>query len=576
MVLAFYYAWYNPSSFGPGITPFQPPAPYSSGDGGTIQRHVSEAQGAGIDGFVQSWYGPNEPYTNGNFSTLLNIAAASGFKAAVDFEPAAFYNSHEERANGIRSLLETHANHPAYLRMDGKPVIFFWANWLYSVEDWVTIRSLADPNNSSIWIAEGGNADYLAIFDGLHLYNIAWSANPAGTAATWSAQTRAAAANYGMYKYWVATAMPGFDDRLVGRGDNSIYRDRAGGAFYQSSFAGAAASNPDLLIITSYNEWREGSNIEPSIEFGNLYLDLTAQMAAVYKAGGVPAPPGVPPPNDPPPPEEPQATVTAGPSPTPLPPTAPPATATPIATPTAQPDGSIVYQAQPGDSIYGIAALFNKTYDEILRLNGFNADTVIQIGDPVIIGYATTLAEGVVLVEKPDWTDPNVREDGAVLYRIKAGDTPIGIAYQHNLTLDEFYQLNDFTENSILQPGQEVVVGWRIVPQSIGGSTDLPQPTGEPTAPPPTPTPTTTPIVVLASPPAPPTVAPTFAAAGKGVAEVAVAQPTNPAGAQATPLPVDPAPAETDTIFLALVVAGAVLLFVGAGVGVMVLAVRRG
>lgn len=514
LVLAFYYAWYDPGSFGAGKTAFQPEQPYSSNDSAAIQRHVSQARSAGIDGFVQSWYGPNEPRTNGNFAALLDIASASGFQAAVDFEPGTFFNNNDERASALSTLLSTHATHPAYLRVDGKPVIFFWANWMYSVEDWAYIRSIADPGHNSIWIAEGSNTAYLAVFDGLHLYNIAWAANPAGIASRWAGETRAAAASQGTHKYWVATAMPGFDDRHLGRGEQTIYRDRAGGAYFQSSFADAAASSPDMLIITSFNEWAEGSNIEPSVEFGSFYLDLAGQLISAYKSGSVPAPAPLPPPQatSGPTAGAAQAQTTAE---APLATAAPPTGVEPFPSPTARADGSIVYEVAAGDTLSSIAVRYDIPLADLYALNRLDETSLLTIGQEIIIGYTNDATR----VAAAPYVPPNatLRDDGAYVYAVVAGDSLIAIAASYDLTLPEILDLNEgLTADSLLTLGQEIVVGHRPQPQSAGGSTDMPPGLASPTSPPPTPTsalptPTaTTEATEMAGAPAEATAAPTL------------------------------------------------------------------
>jgi hypothetical protein len=62
-------------------------------------------------------------------------------------------------------------------------------------------------------------------------------------------------------------------------------RGRADGAYYQATWDGALASNPSwAVIVTTFNEWLETTQIEPSPPYGDQYLQLTRQNADAFKA----------------------------------------------------------------------------------------------------------------------------------------------------------------------------------------------------------------------------------------------------------------------------------------------------
>ena len=275
---------------------------------------------------VLAWYYPQ--FSQGLAADVRNAAAAKidalivsetgardlgGHLAAVrgttvhitaGVEPQT-YPSADALAQRLSTMLARDAADPGFLRYRGKPVIVFWrppAVPTYpgqsAQQTWQTIRDKVDPNRSSIWIAEGGDTNaatgtlsYMPAFDALHLYSMAWSADPAGALGGWANRLR----GYDASKLWVATVMPG---GYYGTGSDPSqwsYRDRQGGAYYRTAWQGAMGTNPAMVIITSYNETKERTEIHPAGEWGTLYLDLTRELGDQWRvraSGGsiVPAP----------------------------------------------------------------------------------------------------------------------------------------------------------------------------------------------------------------------------------------------------------------------------------------------
>jgi hypothetical protein len=55
---------------------------------------------------------------------------------------------------------------------------------------------------------------------------------------------------------------PGYDGRRAG--EPPALRGRRNGATYDALWAAALAAQPDVVSVTSFNEWGEGTQIEPA------------------------------------------------------------------------------------------------------------------------------------------------------------------------------------------------------------------------------------------------------------------------------------------------------------------------
>lgn len=299
-VLAFYYPWYEVGDWA-GAKPIAAgnvnPSPYESADPTTIDRHIQQALRAGIEGFIVSWWGGDNPW-DANIGALEE-RIPSGFTFALYIE--VFGPAFRTEADLIREIdraLDTHGSSERYLRVNGRPVLYVFSshNVFQEVgtvgkhpgyrEVWRRVfAGLARRGHDPVVIGEGRPFDVedFEVFDGMHVYGTEDPAltptrnrEMALTARAW------AAVHGGERKIWGASIIPGYDDRHI-PGRKPDYFPRLDGALYRAQWASATDTHADQALIVSFNEWMETTNIEPNAEWGDQYLGLTTVLAARFR-----------------------------------------------------------------------------------------------------------------------------------------------------------------------------------------------------------------------------------------------------------------------------------------------------
>lgn len=82
----------------------------------------------------------------------------------------------------------------------------------------------------------------------------------------------------------VAQIGPGYDDRAV-PGRSTPVRNREGGRFYDYNWLGAIQSGRRMVLIETWNEMHEGTDICRSAEYGRRYMRLTRNWVRRFKSG---------------------------------------------------------------------------------------------------------------------------------------------------------------------------------------------------------------------------------------------------------------------------------------------------
>ncbi|MGB1287541.1 MAG: endo-1,3-alpha-glucanase family glycosylhydrolase [Aggregatilineales bacterium] len=308
------WVWYFSTVFGPqsyqeswvknGDVPLR--GEYDTRDGNTMGGQIDEARGAGVDAFIVSWFGEGEPQTSLVVENAFGQGAARGFNIAVSIDSfdGNFNRSVNQLSASLNRTMTDYINRSNYLRYQGKPIIFFTfqdAAGLSSAQ-WQQLRNQHDPNRATWWVSEGVNGCciYNGAMDGMWTFNLSFAANVSGLSRQQSRTARAGGS------IWFPTIHPGWDESVIAsvfnRPNPAPIQDRAGGQFLTNSYNAAVATGADAIIINSWNEFYEGSFLEPTRDTGTVALDtlraLTAGQTPVVQAPptGNTAPPvaGVP------------------------------------------------------------------------------------------------------------------------------------------------------------------------------------------------------------------------------------------------------------------------------------------
>lgn len=179
------------------------------------------------------------------------------------------------------------------------------------------------------------------------------------------------------------------------------------------------------------------------------------------------------------------ATETPSPSPRPTRTASPTATMTP--SPTFTPLPPIIHIVQKGESVGIIAKQYGVSERSVLEANGLEADSIIRIGQELIIPRSTPTPEpaatqapqGSRPASTPSATGAPALAPGEQTYAVQPGDTLSDIAKKFNSNVNLLMNRNNIKDPSLLRVGQEIII-------PAGTPTPLPTPTFRPTS---TPTP---------------------------------------------------------------------------------------
>lgn len=243
---------------------------YSSSDSKIIHKHMELIRDAGIGVVTMSWWG-KDSYEDKCVISYLNIAEEYGLKLIFHIEPC--YKTVEEFREQLQYLSKTYSAHSAVYKFDGKPFYYIYDSYKLSSNEWASLLNddgkLSIRNTSldgtfiGLWVHEN-EGDYFieSGFDGFYTYFASDGFVYGSTSSNWQYLSYFAESNNLIF---IPCVGPGYIDTRIRPWNSANTKDREKGKYYERMFRNAINVEPEFIGITSFNEWHEGTQIEPAV-----------------------------------------------------------------------------------------------------------------------------------------------------------------------------------------------------------------------------------------------------------------------------------------------------------------------
>ncbi len=250
--------------------------PYHSGDSKVIEYQLLLMKYAGIDGVIIDWPGRSTvnkdlPANAENTDQIIAQTAKFGMEFAVCFEDQ-YAADAGDAINSMHWVKDHYFNQPNHIKVNGAPALFVFGPQKIAAGDWPSVLAAtgADPVFFTLWYNDKGGAARDGTFgwlfsDGLTGVKNYYDRSDQGTK--------------------VPVIYPGFNAAYAnGAPGWSIPYDLNGDTFTAVYNLSKGVGN--LVQIATWNDYTEGTMIEPTNELGYRYLTTLQKLLGVRYGQG--------------------------------------------------------------------------------------------------------------------------------------------------------------------------------------------------------------------------------------------------------------------------------------------------